>query len=141
MPRRQSMQISPASWGNRTFALLQKEIKSEFRTRYAFNSLLMFSVVTLTAVSFSVGQFALSAQVKSALYWLILFFASMAGLGQVFIKEEESRTAYLLKLAGPPSVIYLGKLFFNWLLLLFLQLIIIPLLTIFIHMEIMNLLL
>jgi heme exporter protein B len=133
------MPTSLSIWVERVSALFLKEIKSELRTRYAFNSLLMFSVVTLTAVSFSVGQFALSVQVKSALFWLILFFASMAGLAQVFIKEEESKTSYLLKLASPPTIIYLGKFLYNWVLLLALQVIIIPLFVIFLNLELVNL--
>ena len=135
------MPTSLSIWAERVSALFLKEIKSELRTRYAFNSLLMFSVVTLTAVSFSVGQFALSVQVKSALYWLILFFASMAGLAQVFIKEEEAKTSYLLKLASPPTIIYLGKFLYNWVLLLALQVIIIPLFVIFLNLELVNLIL
>ena len=133
------MPTSLSLWASRVLALLGKEIKTELRTRYALNSLLMFSVVTLTAVSFSVGQFALSVQVKAALYWLILFFASMAGLAQVFIKEEEAKTSYLLKLAGPASIIYLGKFLYNWVLLLVLQVIIIPLFVIFLDLELSNL--
>lgn len=132
------MPTSLSIWAERVSALFLKEIKSELRTRYAFNSLLMFSVVTLTAVSFSVGQFALSVQVKSALYWLILFFASMAGLAQVFIKEEEAKTSYLLKLASLPTIIYLGKFLYNWVLLLALQVIIIPLFVIFLNLELAN---
>jgi heme exporter protein B len=77
--------------------------------------------------------------VKSALYWLILFFASMAGLAQVFIKEEEAKTSYFLKLASSPTIIYLGKFLYNWVLLLALQLIIIPLFVIFLNLELANL--
>lgn len=126
-------------WTSKVRALFGKEIKAEFRTRYAFNALLMFSVVTLTAVSFSVGQFAISLQVKSALFWLILFFASMAGLAQVFVKEEEAKTVFMLKLASPATIIYLGKFLYNWVLLLALQVIIIPLFVIFLNMELANL--
>jgi len=132
------MPTSSSNWAKRVLALFQKEVQTELRTRYAFNALLMFSVVTLTAVSFSVGQFALSLQVKSALYWLILFFASMAGLAQVFIKEEEAKTAYLLKLAAPAWLIYVGKFLYNWVLLLVLQVIIIPLFVIFLNLELAN---
>ena len=132
------MPTSSSSWAKRVFSLFEKEIQTELRTRYAFNSLLMFSVVTLTAVSFSVGQFALSLQVKSALYWLILFFASMAGLAQVFIKEEEAKTSFLLKLAASASLIYAGKFLYNWVLLLALQVIIIPLFVIFLNLELAN---
>lgn len=135
---RPNMPTSLSLWASKVSALFFKEIRTELRTRYAFNSLLMFAVVTLTAVSFSVGQFALSLPVKSALFWLILFFASMAGLAQVFIKEEEAKTIYLLKLAGPASIIYLGKFIYNLALLLALEIIIIPLFVIFLNLDLAN---
>jgi len=37
----------------------------------------------------------------------------MAGLAQVFIREEESGTALALKLSADPDAIFLGKLLFN----------------------------
>src|SRR5574341_1430823 len=94
-----------SNWVTKIIAVLKKEIKSEFRTRFALNSILMFAVVTLTTLSFAVGQFSLSNSVKSALLWVVLFFSAMSGLAQVFIKEEESRTAAILKLSALPSEI------------------------------------
>jgi len=47
------------NWSTKVVAVFKKELKSEFRTRYAFNSLVMFSVVTLTILSLAAGQFAI----------------------------------------------------------------------------------
>jgi heme exporter protein B len=111
----------------KALAVLRKDILSEYRTRYAINAILLFGVTTLTVVSFSVGQLGLPADVYAALFWIIIFFSAMSGLAQVFVKEEESRTAIVLRLTSDPTAIYIGKLAFNFLLLVLLELIITPL--------------
>lgn len=111
----------------KSLAVLRKDIQSEFRTRYAINAILLFGVTTLTVVSFSVGQIGLSPDVYAALLWIIIFFSAMSGLAQVFVKEEESKTAVVLRLTADPTPVFLGKLIFNFLLLILLDIIIIPL--------------
>ena len=107
--------------------IFQKDIRQEFKTRYAVNAILLFAVVTLVAVSFSIGTFAASDEIKSALLWIILFFSAMSGLAHIFIREEEKHTADTLKLVAKPISIFLGKFLFNFLLFIALQVIIIPL--------------
>ena len=70
-------------------ALVKKDLVEEFRTRYAINALLMFALVSLVVVSFSVGANALGSQLHAALLWVVIFFTSMSGLGRSFVKEEE----------------------------------------------------
>lgn len=132
------MEIRSSSWVSKVYWVFQKDIKSELRTRYGFNALVMFAVVTLTAVSFAVGQFFSSPKLISALFWIVVFFSSMSGLAQVFIKEEESKTVNLLKLVASNESIFLGKLFFNLILLFLLELIIIPLFLILLGVQIRN---
>ena len=127
-----------SNWVTKVIAIFNKEIKSELRTRYALNSILMFSVVTLTALSFTVGQFSLTNSVKSALLWIILFFSSMSGLAQVFIKEEERKTALMLKLAAEPNAIFWGKFLFNLILLLLLEIVTVPLFLILLNLPVQN---
>ncbi|HOL18094.1 MAG TPA: heme exporter protein CcmB [Bacillota bacterium] len=105
-------------WVSRLAALLKKDLLEEFRTRYAINALLMFAVTALVMVSFAVGVNTLSATLHAALLWIILFFASMSGLGRSFVKEEEKNTAPALRLAAPAEVVYVGKLVFNFLIML-----------------------
>ncbi len=125
-------------WSTKVVTIFKKEIKSEFRTRYAFNSLVMFSVVTLTILSLAVGQFALTDSVKSALLWVVLFFSSMSGLAQVFIKEEERKTVSYLKLSASPNLIFLGKFFFNLILLFILEIITVPLFLILFEVRVQS---
>jgi heme exporter protein B len=102
-------------------------MKQEFKTRYSLNAILLFALVTLVAVSFSIGTFSASDEIKCALLWIILFFSAMSGLSHIFVREEEKHTADTLKLVAEPTSIFLGKFLFNILLLLTLELITVPL--------------
>lgn len=111
------MQHSSAGLISKAYAVFSKDLRLELRSKYALNTILMFGITTLAMVSFSVGQSGLSPRLLSALYWIIMFFSSTAGLAQVFIREEEAGTALALKLTADADAVYLGKLFFNFLLL------------------------
>ena len=111
----------------RSWYVFEKDLRQEFKSRYSLNAILLFSIVTLVAVSFSIGTFSASAEIKSALLWIILFFSAMSGLAHVFVREEEKHTADTLRLVTDPTSIFLGKFFFNLFLLLFLELIVVPL--------------
>lgn len=132
------MQSKPSSWATKASWLLAKDLRSEFRTRYALNAILMFALTTLTVTSFSMGAFALGSRVVSSLFWLVIFFSSMSGLAQVFVKEEESRTANTLRLVAAPDTVFLGKLSFNLALLLILEAVVVPLFVIWMNLSLLN---
>ncbi|MCD6161149.1 MAG: heme exporter protein CcmB [candidate division Zixibacteria bacterium] len=121
---------------NKALAILIKDFKSEFRTRYAVNAIVMFALVTVVAVGFSTGGIALHKDMQGILLWLVIYFASIAGLGQSFIKEEENRTATALRLYASASSIYCGKFLFNLLLLIGLVIVIVPIFAVLIGLEI-----
>ena len=111
-------------------AIWLRDIRSEFRTRYAVNAILMFAVTALIAVSFSIGSFRIAEPEKPFLYavllWIILVFSALSGLSRSFVKEEEAGTMDVLRLSARPQAVFLGKLFFNLTLLGALELIIVP---------------
>ncbi len=113
-------------WVKQAAAILQKDIKVEFRTKYSLNSFLMFALTTLVLVSFSVGPYLLDEVVHSALIWIILFFSAMGGLARSFVKEQEKGTVYALKLSAVPETVYLGKFIYNLSLLFLVIIIVIP---------------
>ncbi|MBD3234528.1 MAG: ABC transporter permease [candidate division Zixibacteria bacterium] len=122
-------------------AVIHKDIVSEFRTRYAFNALIMFSLVTLTVVSIAIGRFNLTADLSAAFLWVMVFFSAVSGLSQSFVKEEETRTIISLQLYAEPLTIFAGKLIFNCILMLFLESIFIPLYFILLPVNCGNLIL
>ena len=133
------MEIKSSSWAAKSVWLLAKDLRSEFRTRYALNAVLMFALTTLAVVSFSFGAFSLRPKIVSSLLWLVIFFASTSGLAQVFVKEEESKTVNVLRLIASPTTVLLGKLLFNLALLMILEVVLIPLFAILMNLSILNL--
>ena len=107
-----------------------RDLKSEFRTRYAVNAILMFALTTLIAVSFSIGAYRIADAEKpflnAVLLWIILVFSALSGLSRSFVKEQEAGTMDVLKLCARPQAVFLGKLFFNLTLLGALEIIIVP---------------
>jgi len=130
--------MKSSSWAAKAGWLLFKDLKSEFRTRYALNAIFMFGLTTLTVVSFSVGGISSNTRITSSLFWLVIFFSSMSGLAQVFVKEEESKTVNVLKLSASSGTVLVGKLLFNLVLLLILELVIVPLFIIWMNLSILN---
>ncbi|MBI1799191.1 MAG: heme exporter protein CcmB [Candidatus Eisenbacteria bacterium] len=109
------------------WAILRKECRSEWRTRYGLSAALLFAVTTLTAVSFAAGRMPDRTDVLAALLWIVLLFAALAALAHSFVREVEAHTLTLLRLLASPSSIALGKLIFNLLFLGVLELVTVPL--------------
>ena len=118
-------------WLAEALAVAGKDLRAEFRTRVALNSLGLFALTVLAAVSYTVGPYRIAAEDRpfllAVLLWIVVFFAALAGLDRSFVKEEESHTAPLLRLAASPSAVWLGKLLFNLLLIYMLMAILVPL--------------
>lgn len=104
---------SSSNLAREALAILSKDVKSEFRTRYALSAVLLFAVTALAVVSFSVSPYSLDAPAQSAFLWTVLFFSAMSGLSRSFVREEESHTAMALRMCAAPEAVFIGKLLFN----------------------------
>ena len=124
-----------SSWAARVLALLGKDLRAEYRTRYAISAVFLFALTTLAAVSFSLGAGGLPAHYLSVLFWVILFFSALSGLSQSFVKEAETRTAITLKLAASDDVVFFGKWAFNLALMVGLEVVLVPLFLVFLDTE------
>ena len=105
------------NWLRGAWAVFEKDVRLEFRNRYAINTLLMFVLASMPLVLFAMGQENIGIREQSALLWLIILFAGAIGLGRSFITEEERGTVLILQLNTRPSMVYAGKLLFNFLLI------------------------
>lgn len=108
-------------------AVLIKDMRCELRSRQALSAVLLFAVTSTVAVSFTLGANGSTSEVASTLLWVVLYFSAMAGLGRSFTHEEETQTASILRLAASAESVYLGKLAFNFLTLVVLELVTVPL--------------
>lgn len=96
-----------------TVALFSKDVRSELRTRYALNALLMFVVTAVATILFALRSDQPSPTVLSGMYWVVVFFTAMSSLSRIFVSEEERGTTMTLQLVASPSTVYFGKLLFN----------------------------
>ena len=121
------MPSNGSSSGAAVWAILRKECRSEWRTRYGLNAALLFAVATLTSVSFAVGRLTDRADLLSGLLWVVLLFATLASLSHAFVREVEGHTLILLRLIASPTAIALGKLLFNLVFLAVIEAVTVPL--------------
>jgi len=108
----------------RAYAVLQKDIASELRTRYAVNSLFMFVLISVSIILFALRSENVSVDILAGLYWVVMFFASSIGLSRSFVSEEERGTALTLQLIASPMSVYAGKFLYNAVLSLLLNLLV-----------------
>ncbi|RRR71425.1 MAG: heme ABC transporter permease CcmB [Candidatus Viridilinea halotolerans] len=107
------MNILAAAW-----AVFVKDLRTELRTRYALNAMVLFAACTAVMVSVGTTFIGLRRSeeallIQSSLLWIALLFAAMSGLARSFVHEEETRTLAALRMAAPPLAVFLGKFLFN----------------------------
>lgn len=107
-----------SNWALKTLRVLEKELRTEYRTRYAFNAMMLFCLTCVAVASFALGGRAGDPRIQAALLWILVFFAAMSGLSRTFVKEQEVGTINLLRVSCDPIPVFLGKALFNLLLLL-----------------------
>jgi heme exporter protein B len=103
-----------------TLELFAKEIRLEWRRRYALSGVLLYVVSTVFIVYIIVGE-KIGPAIWAALFWIIVLFASVNAVAKSFVQENVQRQLYYYTLASPSSVI-LSKMMYNSLLLLFISL-------------------
>lgn len=118
--------FSPPNGWVQARAVFAKDLLAETRNRTAINAFLLFAVTSLVVVSFAAPG-SLTGELKSALLWIILFFAAFSGLAHVFLHEEEAQTALALRQCASPGAVYAGKLLINLLLLAVMTAVVAPL--------------
>lgn len=125
------MSLAASTWVAEASAVFLKDWRCELRTRYALNTIFLFAVTTLVVVSVSLGPLGVAGAervtVLPVLLWLILLFASAAGLPRSFVHEEEAHTAIALRLSATPSALFCGKLAYSLVLLAALEVVVTPL--------------
>jgi len=73
----------------------------------------MFIIVAISVILFSIGNERIPGNLTAGLYWVVIFFSAMSGLGRAFISEEERGTSMTLQLIASPSTVLSGKIIFN----------------------------
>lgn len=101
------------NWLLGTLTIFKKDLKTEFRTKFAFNMVIAFVVSSLLLVMFTLKAQELSPTPKSGLIWIIVLFAALSSLARSFISETDKHTYDLLRIYASGTTVFVGKLFFN----------------------------
>src|SRR5690349_21303335 len=107
---------------DQTWYLLKKEILLEWRSKYAFNGVLLYvvSTVFICYISFNLNAgFSGSSGYKivwNVLFWIIILFASVNAIAKSFMQESRGRLLYYYSIASPQAII-LSKTIYNILLM------------------------
>ena len=107
--------------------LVQKEVILEWRSKYAFNGILLYVVSTIFVCFLSFKQ--VDPITWNALFWIIMLFASVNAIAKSFLQENRGRQLYYYSIVSAKAVI-LSKIIYNILLMLLLSLIAIGFYTI-----------
>jgi heme exporter protein B len=105
-----------------TGQLLRKEILLEWRSKYAFNGVLLYIVSTVFVcyISFNLTPGFTQSEgyvvVWNVLFWIIILFASVNAIAKSFLQESRSRLLYYYTIASPHAII-LSKTIYNALLM------------------------
>ncbi len=94
----------------RWIAVLNKDLRSEIRTRYGITTLALFVVTVVSLLAYATAEEPLDKPIVAGVIWILMFFTAMSGLGRGFMSEEERGTSLYLRLSAPTSSVYWGKL-------------------------------
>ncbi|WP_416867756.1 MAG: heme exporter protein CcmB [Imperialibacter sp.] len=105
--------------------LFLKEVSLEWRQKYAFNGLLLFTVSTIFIIYLSLrvkNQAGLPDHLWNALFWIIILFSAINAIAKSFLQESPGRQLYYYISVHPISLI-MAKMVYNSLLMVVLAVI------------------
>ena len=120
-----------------------KDILSEFRSRETLSSMLIFSLIVVVIFNFMFEPGStLVREMIPGILWVAITFAGILGLNRSFIYEvDQGCLLGLLLCPVDYYVIYLGKMLGNFLFMLLMEIIIVPLLIFLFNVDMFSILL
>lgn len=105
-------------------SLIDKEIRLEWRQRYALNGMILYviSTVFVCYMSLKLKVNDIEPITWNTLFWIIQLFSAVNSITKSFTQERAGRQMYYYTLASPQGII-LSKILYNILLMLVLSLI------------------
>ncbi len=113
--------------------ILWKDLKIELRTKEAISAAFVFCVLTLVIFNFALDTNAAEARrLAAGFFWVAFAFGGVLALNRSFAIEKESDCARALMLAPiDRSAIFVGKFAANVIFMFLIELLVLPLFTIF----------
>jgi heme exporter protein B len=116
-----------------TRATLLKDLRLEWRSKDAINSMLFFSLLVVVVFAFSFDPNAEeSRQIAGGLIWVAFLFAAVVALNQTWARELRNQVLDAYRVSpAPANSLFLAKAFGNFILVSVLEAVMAPLFVIF----------
>ncbi len=119
------------------FLFTYKDLLSEFRSREAITTMIVFSmlVVAIFNFTFETGS-AVISEAAPGIIWIAVTFSGMIGLNRSFVYEVDKGCLQgLLLIPMDRGVIYLGKMLGNFVFITITELVSLPLFIVFFNLD------
>jgi len=120
-----------------TVATLVKDIRLEWRSKDALNSMLFFSLLVVVIFSFSFDPTAEeSREIAGGLVWVAFLFSAVVALNQTWARELRNQVLDAYRVSPAPSnSLFLAKAVGNFLLVSLLEAVMAPLFIVFYNLR------
>ena len=116
-----------------TRATLAKDIRLEWRSKDAINSMLFFALLVVVVFAFSFDPTAEeSRQIAGGLVWVAFLFAAVVALNQTWAREIRNQVLDAYRVSpAPPNSLFMAKALGNFLFVAILECLMTPLFIVF----------
>src|SRR5271168_1692043 len=116
-----------------TRATLLKDLRLEWRSKDAINSMLFFSLLVVVVFSFSFDPTAEeSRQIAGGLIWVAFLFAAVVALNQTWAREIRNQVLDAYRVSpAPANALFVAKTLGNFILVSILETLMTPLFIVF----------
>jgi heme exporter protein B len=123
-----------------TLATLAKDIRLEWRSKDALNSMLFFSLLVVVIFSFSFDPTAEeSRQIAGGLVWVAFLFSTIVALNQTWARELRNQVLDAYRASpAPANALFLAKAIGNFILVSLLEAVMAPLFMVFYNLRILG---
>jgi heme exporter protein B len=128
------------SYLRKVFAIVWKDVRAELRTKDILSSMLVFAGLAVVIFQFAFDLRADNVRVVlPGVVWIAITFSGVLGLNRSFILEQDRGSLEGLLLAPMDrSAIYFGKLIGNLLFIFVVELVLLPLISIFFNVWVLT---
>jgi heme exporter protein B len=120
-----------------TRATLVKDLRLEWRSKDALNSMLFFALLVVVIFSFSFDPTAEeSRQIAGGLIWVAFLFAAVVALNQTWARELRNQVLDAYRVSpAPANALFLAKAFGNFIFVTVLEALMTPLFIVFYNLR------
>jgi heme exporter protein B len=130
------MTSAPSLWAITRRSLI-KDLRLEWRSKDAINSMLFFALLVVVIFSFGFDPTAEeSRRIAGGLLWVAILFATVVALNQTWTRELRNQVLDAYRLSpAPPMALFLSKTVGNFIFVSILEVLMVPLFVVFYNLR------